>query len=50
MRKADHPNVIKLHQDIDTTKILYLILEYAAGGELFDKIVEETRFTGKRNF
>ena len=43
-KKANHPNVIKLHEIFETDETLYLVLEYAAGGELFDKIVEETRF------
>lgn len=43
-KKANHPNVIRLHEIFETNETLYLVLEYAAGGELFDKIVEETRF------
>lgn len=34
-----HPNVIQLYEIIETQKQLYLIMEYANGGELFDYIV-----------
>ena len=34
-----HPNLIQLYDIIDTPKKLYLIMEYAPGGELFDHIV-----------
>jgi len=34
-----HPNVIQLYEIIETQKQLYLIMEYANGGELFDFIV-----------
>ena len=44
-QKADHPNIIKIYEISETPETLYLVLEYAAGGELFDKIVEDTRFT-----
>jgi len=44
-QKAEHPNIIKIYDLSDTPDTLYLVLEYAAGGELFDKIVEDTRFS-----
>jgi 5'-AMP-activated protein kinase catalytic alpha subunit len=30
-----HPNVIKLYEVIDTQKHIYIVTEYADGGELF---------------
>ena len=38
-----HPNIIQLYEIIETQKALYLIMEYASGGELFDYIVANTR-------
>ena len=38
-----HPDIIQLYEIIETPKLLYLIMEYASGGELFDYIVTHTR-------
>lgn len=42
-----HPNIIQLYEIIETPKKLYLIMEYASGGELFDYIVSHTRINEK---
>jgi len=38
-----HPNIIQLYEIIETPKQLYLIMEYAQGGEVFDYIVDHHR-------
>lgn len=40
MKRMDHPNIISLHQVIETEQNVFLILELADGHELFDWIVE----------
>lgn len=38
-----HPHVVQLLEIIETKNQLYLIMEYASGGELFDYIVQHQR-------
>jgi len=42
-----HPVVVQLYEIIETEKELYLIMEYARGGELFDYIVSHKRVREK---
>ena len=43
LKAMRHPNIIQLYEIIETPKQLYLIMEYAAHGELFDYIVLHKR-------
>lgn len=43
LKMIRHPNIIQLYEIIETPKQLYLIMEYANGGELFDYIVKNQR-------
>jgi 5'-AMP-activated protein kinase, catalytic alpha subunit len=43
LKMIRHPNIIQLYEIIETPKQLYLIMEYASGGELFDFIVKNQR-------
>lgn len=38
LMRLEHPNIIKLHQVIDTEAELFIIMEYASEGELIDYI------------
>ena len=39
LRGLEHPNIVRLHEMIETTPYIGIILEYASGGELFDYIL-----------
>ena len=47
LQSISHPNVIKLYEVIDTAQAIFMIMEYAAGGELFDYIVSKSRLSEK---
>ena len=48
LKKVRHPNVIQLYEIIETEKELFMIMEHANGGELFDFIVRNTRLNEKQ--
>ncbi|KUF90846.1 Katanin p80 WD40 repeat-containing subunit B1 [Phytophthora nicotianae] len=43
LRKMRHPHIIRLYEVIDTPTDIFMVLEYIAGGELFDYIVSKGR-------
>ncbi|KAF2074480.1 hypothetical protein CYY_004225 [Polysphondylium violaceum] len=45
LTKVHHDNIISIKEVFETQKNLYLVLELVTGGELFDKIIEEKKFT-----
>jgi len=45
MKLMDHPNIIKLFENFEDQKNIYLVMELCSGGELFDKIIEAGHFT-----
>ena len=44
-KKANHLNIIELYDQIESEDSLYLVLECADGGELFEMIVADGRFS-----
>ena len=41
LRRFNNPHTIKLFEFIDTQSEIFMVLEYAAGGELFDLIARK---------
>lgn len=54
MRLVQHPNVVRLYEVVDTPTTLYLIMELAEGGDLYDYILRHeggvAEATAKRHF
>lgn len=54
MRRVQHPNVVRLYEVIDTPSTLYLVMELAEGGDLYDYILRHdggvAEATAKRHF
>ncbi|XP_031401521.1 CBL-interacting serine/threonine-protein kinase 10-like [Punica granatum] len=40
MRIARHPNIVQLYEVMATKSKIYFVMEYAKGGELFDKVAK----------
>jgi protein-serine/threonine kinase len=40
LRELSHPNIVRLHEMVETDRHIGIILEYASGGELFDYILK----------
>lgn len=38
MERLHHPNIIRLYEVVETLAKMHIIMEYAGGGELFNKI------------
>uniref|UniRef100_A0A667YBR3 Serine/threonine-protein kinase n=1 Tax=Myripristis murdjan TaxID=586833 RepID=A0A667YBR3_9TELE len=54
MKLVQHPNVVRLYEVIDTPTTLYLVMELAEGGDLYDYILRHeggvAEHTAKRHF
>jgi protein-serine/threonine kinase len=41
LQGLSHPNIVRLHEKVETDRYIGIILEYASGGELFDYILNQ---------
>ena len=48
LRLFNHPHIIKHYEFIDTPSDIFMVIEYASGGELFDLISRRERVS--KNF
>ena len=47
LKSIDHPNIVRIFNFFPEKEKFYVVLEFAAGGELFDRIVEKTYYDEK---
>ncbi|KAG8195836.1 hypothetical protein JTE90_008531 [Oedothorax gibbosus] len=47
MKMLHHPHIIILYQVMETERMIYLVTEYASGGEIFDHLVAHGRMSEK---
>ncbi|XP_076000266.1 serine/threonine-protein kinase SIK3 homolog isoform X2 [Genypterus blacodes] len=47
MKMLKHPHIIRLYQVMETERMIYLVTEYASGGEIFDHLVAHGRMAEK---
>lgn len=45
--KCDHPNIVQLNDYCDTTKRIYMVVEFCDGGDVFERVIQYKKFTEK---
>lgn len=47
VKELDHPNIVKMYEEYEDHKYLYIVTELIKGGELFDELIRRKKFTEK---
>lgn len=47
LQEIKHLNIIKIYEILENSYAIYMIMEYAEGGELFDYIVKKGKLSEK---
>lgn len=45
LERVDHPNIVQLVQCFDTPSMFYMVMEVMSGGEMFERIIEKSKFS-----
>jgi calcium-dependent protein kinase len=45
LMQVDHPNIIQYHETYNDGKFLHIVMELCTGGELFDRIIKQGKFS-----
>ena len=48
LKSLDHPNIVRVIEYYEDIQHMYIITELCQGGELFDRIIQQQRFTEKK--
>lgn len=48
LKKLNHPNIIKVYEFYQDSGNFYIVTDFCAGGELFDRILQEKNFNENR--
>lgn len=44
LKSMDHPNIVKMYEFLEDEKRIYIVTEICKGGELFDEILNKSKF------
>lgn len=47
LKDMDHPNIVKMYEFLEDEKRIYIVTEICKGGELFDEILNRSKFDEK---
>ena len=45
VKELDHPNIVKVYEEYEDHKYLYIVTELIEGGELFDELIARKKFS-----